>query len=217
MGHKTKVVHVYETLKEEIQQGMLLPGTPIKLQETADRFALSYIPIREALRNLEKEDYVEQLPHLSFVVTSISTKKALWAIELRQRLEPRAVVEAMPYLKDADFQVLDSLIEHLDEALKTEDIQQFVKHNYLFHRCILQVTPNFYLSRFCIQLTEITNRFRMTGSYQNNFMQAQKEHKKILKSLRNNKAAKVTEVVTTHMEHLLSWLHQEVALQTEAD
>ena len=52
---RTKAQYVYETLREDIVQGRLRPGTRLVFTQVANRFGVSPIPVREAVRQLETE------------------------------------------------------------------------------------------------------------------------------------------------------------------
>src|SRR5690606_37505722 len=96
----TKQQTVYDSLREEILDGALPPGTRLMFAELAQRFDMSPIPVREALRQLERENLIEVHPHVKVVVKAIPLEEAVWASELRMELEPIAVREAMPFVQD---------------------------------------------------------------------------------------------------------------------
>ncbi|GAB3261352.1 GntR family transcriptional regulator [Arthrobacter pigmenti] len=50
---KSKTQYVYEWLREQIVQGQLSPGEPIRQQYVAQTLGVSFTPVREAIRRLE--------------------------------------------------------------------------------------------------------------------------------------------------------------------
>lgn len=68
-GSGVKVV--YDALREEILDLVLLPGSPIDEVQLAERFSMSRTPIREALVRLASEGLVETLPNRSTLVSNI--------------------------------------------------------------------------------------------------------------------------------------------------
>lgn len=62
---------VYDTLRDEILDLVLQPGTPIDEAGLADRLAMSRTPIREALVRLAADGLVTLLPNRSTVVSQI--------------------------------------------------------------------------------------------------------------------------------------------------
>src|SRR2546422_6002822 len=55
-------------IRGEIESGKLPPGTPLNQVALADRFGLSRIPVREALRYLTAEGYLDYRPNKGAVV-----------------------------------------------------------------------------------------------------------------------------------------------------
>lgn len=56
---KDRANHAYEELRERIVWGNLSPGSRLIEQELAGRLGVSRTPVREALRRLEQEGYVQ--------------------------------------------------------------------------------------------------------------------------------------------------------------
>ncbi|HRP78817.1 MAG TPA: GntR family transcriptional regulator [Aquamicrobium sp.] len=72
-GHRrgSGVAHVYETLRNEIVELKLEPGSPIDELQLAERFSLSRTPIREALVRLAAEGLITTLPNRATIVSNI--------------------------------------------------------------------------------------------------------------------------------------------------
>ena len=65
------VAHVYETLRNEIIELKLAPGSPIDETELSERFAMSRTPIREALVRLAAEGLITALTNRTTIVSNI--------------------------------------------------------------------------------------------------------------------------------------------------
>ena len=63
---------VAETLREMIMRGELQPGEGLPMRALADKFGVSVIPVRDALRLLAGEGLVELQPHRGARVVRIS-------------------------------------------------------------------------------------------------------------------------------------------------
>ncbi|MCQ1987617.1 MULTISPECIES: GntR family transcriptional regulator [unclassified Arthrobacter] len=79
---------VRDTLRQDIIFGRLNPGTRITEAALAAKYGMSRVPVREALRALEAEGFVESRPYAGSTVSAIPVEEAddLFAV--------RAVVEA---------------------------------------------------------------------------------------------------------------------------
>ena len=65
IASKTKNVAVYNKLRQAIIKGKLKPGQKVVMAELAKAFGLSETPVREAIRRLESEGYIDFTPHMA--------------------------------------------------------------------------------------------------------------------------------------------------------
>lgn len=91
---RNKKTAVYETLKKRIIDGKLAPGLAINEDEFAKNLKVSKTPLREALRQLEREGLVENIPGRGSAVTHISFQDIREIFELREIIECGAVKRA---------------------------------------------------------------------------------------------------------------------------
>src|SRR5688500_10113968 len=80
----------FQRLRQEIQDGRLLPGSRIVEQEIATRLEISRTPVREALRRLEEAGLIMQAPHRGLVVGSLDAQAVNELYETRESLEGAA-------------------------------------------------------------------------------------------------------------------------------
>jgi DNA-binding GntR family transcriptional regulator len=85
MGNKK--TEVYEKIKKGIIDGTLPPGSPINENEYAQDLNVSKTPVREALRQLEREGLVENIPGRGSAVTHITFRDIREVFEIREIIE----------------------------------------------------------------------------------------------------------------------------------
>ncbi len=112
--YRTATEFVEATLKQAILAGALPPGTPLRQEELATRFAMSRMPIREALRQLEAQGLVDFEPHRGAIVVEITLQDAADNFAIRGALEPQALRLSLPHLAEADFVLAEDLIAEID-------------------------------------------------------------------------------------------------------
>src|SRR5436309_3612384 len=121
-------------IRAEIEQGTLGPGTPLNQVALATRFGLSRIPVREALRHLTAEGYLNYRPNKgAIVVGSLSPEETLEIIEIRECLEARLMEHAVPRLSAEILRQAAESLKVLNRATASEVIgahQRF--HTLLF-------------------------------------------------------------------------------------
>lgn len=86
--------HVYEKVRDAIIRGEMPAGTEINQVELASRLGVSRVPVREALRRLQAERFLDANPFQRFVVTSLSPEQVLELFDLRAELEVFAALRA---------------------------------------------------------------------------------------------------------------------------
>jgi DNA-binding GntR family transcriptional regulator len=112
---RNKKVQVYESLKRRIIECELVPGLPINEGGFASELGVSKTPIREALRQLEQDGFVENIPGRGSTISHITSADIREIFEIREILETGAAKRIAQFQRD-------------DEELnkKREEHQQFL-------------------------------------------------------------------------------------------
>src|SRR5919106_5930776 len=82
---------VYETLRSEIIEGVLPPGSRLAARALAQRLESSDIPVREALWMLARDGLVENTPYAGARVRKFSLREVEEAYQVRGHLESLAL------------------------------------------------------------------------------------------------------------------------------
>jgi DNA-binding GntR family transcriptional regulator len=127
---RTLAQRVTELLREAIVTGSLPAGYPLRQEELAQRFGISRIPLREALRQLEAEGFVQIVAYRGAVVRPVSATEIRQIAEIRITLESLALDLAVRQMPDS---VLDEA-ERVREELESEtDPRRFADLYTRFH------------------------------------------------------------------------------------
>jgi GntR family transcriptional regulator, carbon starvation induced regulator len=105
----TAVDVAYKGIRSSILSGDFEPGMQLKLQNLGNRYAISLIPVREALRVLEAEGLVESVRNKGARVAPISMADALDVYRLRLILETAALKMAFEHV---DAELIDTLQQY---------------------------------------------------------------------------------------------------------
>ncbi|GAB3908900.1 hypothetical protein GCM10029964_109490 [Kibdelosporangium lantanae] len=87
---------VLDELRRLILTGEMAAGAPIRQDALAERFGVSRVPLREALRTLEGEGQVTYRPHHGYQVANLSMADLLEVYRIRELLETEATRLAVP-------------------------------------------------------------------------------------------------------------------------
>lgn len=136
---------IYEYLKIAIIEGSYEPGDKLIDRVLAEDFNVSTTPVKEALRQLEKEGLINTIPRKgSFVADHImsSIEEIAW---LRAALEGVAARLASSRRTDEDIVKLNKVIDDMEIATKNQDMDKLRSYNTLFHDLILSTSKNSYI------------------------------------------------------------------------
>jgi DNA-binding GntR family transcriptional regulator len=89
-----KKAMVYERLRQRIIECELQPGLPINEADFAREHSVSKTPIREALRQLERDGFVENIPGRGSMVSHIKPQDIREVFEIREIIETGAAKRA---------------------------------------------------------------------------------------------------------------------------
>ncbi|HJP79306.1 MAG TPA: GntR family transcriptional regulator [Pseudonocardiaceae bacterium] len=142
-GSKHEVA--YELIKNRIVDGTYSPGYRLVLEALAREFGFSPVPVREAIRRLEAEGYVEFIRNVGARVAHLDTGAYEQAMQALALLDGYATALAAPRMRKADIKRARSINNKMAQALRSFDPASFTQLNHQFHDVILQRCPNTYV------------------------------------------------------------------------
>lgn len=202
-NHRPLREMVYEELKMQILTGAIIPGTRMMEVELAKEIGVSRTPIREAIRKLEKEGLVTIEPRRGAYASQISTEDMVDILEVRQNMEGLAAFFAASRMTPEQLQELKEVSELYNEAVKTGEMEEMIKHDTRFHRIIVESCNNKILVKMIEQLQELVLRFRYI--YYDNFKRAENmpdEHYEILHAIETGDADAARYAADIHIDRL---------------
>jgi DNA-binding GntR family transcriptional regulator len=201
MGRLLLRQHVYEHVLRLVVTGQLSPGEKILEERLSKELEVSRTPIREALRLLESDGYLQVEARRGASVSSISEQGVKDLYDLVSALEGRAIFLASPLLGEAELKKLAELNRNLRQIVTKGDAIKFHEINRTFHLIALQACPN---SLLLEQITRFRNRvarFRLISlSAPGRMHRSVEEHEAIIGALVEGKAARARHL---HERHVL--------------
>lgn len=130
------------TLREEIVSGRLPAGMRLTVEELAERYSVSAMPVRQALQRLQGEGIVALLPHKGARVLSLDRNLVTNIYDLRGAVEALLARNSLPNLTNAALAQLDEYYRAFSHAVEIGDAQQAFAINAKFHRLIYRHAAN---------------------------------------------------------------------------
>lgn len=151
---------VLDALRRMIVTGELVPGSSLRQDAIAQRFGVSRVPVREALRILEGEGKLQHTAHQGYRISKLSIEELLEVYRLRELLETEAIKASVPRLQDDELARMRSAMDAMDRAADAEDVVQVGLGNRAFHFAILEPCGFPLTLRILGQLWETTDPYR---------------------------------------------------------
>ncbi|WP_028605852.1 GntR family transcriptional regulator [Ottowia thiooxydans] len=190
---------VTDALRELILSGELGIGVQLKQQALAERFGVSRIPVREALKRLQSEGLIEHKPHQGSTVAAQSIQELIEALDIRIALETRALKLAIPQMKAADHRAAREIMARYDGS---ESPQEWAELNLEFHMVLYRPCARTKLLKMIEESVRgIARHMRAMQSYKVGRKTPQAEHDLILKACIAKDIPRAVELLEQHIEH----------------
>lgn len=175
---------IYKDLKRKIVFCELLPGTPILEDEISKEYNVSRTPVREALLQLSRENYITIEARKSTKVSKISFKEMNEVIETRLVIEPYIVKTQSKTLNEDTIRKLEEMKKSFREVTLNDaaSLRQFLVIDYEFHFLLVCLSGNRLLIDFCEDILQRSIRqwYLMCVSMEGRLSTAKNEHEKII-------------------------------------
>jgi DNA-binding GntR family transcriptional regulator len=201
-------------LRKRIISGEFRDGEPLNQVAIAREYAISRIPLREAMRQLEAEGLLEFQPGKGAVVSSLSLDEIREVLDLRANLEPALIAKAIPHHTPAVLEEAASILEQFDTALKDGDVASWGEINWRFHSTLYAPAGSPITMGILQNLHRLNQRYaRIQISLTRWEQRAAREHRALLNACRKGEKRKAPVMLKAHIltagEALLRILKEE--------
>jgi DNA-binding GntR family transcriptional regulator len=152
----------YTELRRRITSGELPPGSRLSQYDLADELGMSITPLREAIRRLASEEWVEMDTHRDVRVAPMSADEARQLLEVRYSLEPSATELAALRRTDREVAAMRAAADDLLPVTRTWGEDAIAAHR-AFHRAIYVASHNTVMIRLLDDLWDKADRYRRIG------------------------------------------------------
>lgn len=141
----SKSEFAYQSIRNRIADGIYGPGHRLVLDRLAREIGVSAVPVREALRRLEAEGYVDFQRNLGATVRTLDAAAYGETAETLAILEATATALAAPHLGKEGMKAARRLNEAMARSLIELDPVEFSNLDQEFHEVLYLPCPNAYL------------------------------------------------------------------------
>lgn len=196
---KSKVDIIYEELLNDISQGVYKSGERLVISKISKEKGVSDIPVREAIRLLESEGYVQINANQGPIISDFSPEHLNEIFQIKAVLEGYAARLSCEILTESDFQELLECNHQLCLANEVGDAKRCGELNKKFH---LRMYRDIHERELIFMIEELWRKYSITKMVFSLSPErtegSVKEHEHILDLLRQRKADEVEMTVRAH-------------------
>ncbi|ODU60892.1 MAG: hypothetical protein ABS99_02605 [Acetobacteraceae bacterium SCN 69-10] len=140
-SYQTKSDVARQHIQEMILSGSARAGARITAREVSEALGMSETPIREAIRGLAAEGWLDFNAHLGVVVASVRSEHIVEVYAIRGALGALAIQLGGACYTAAQLAEIDANLAESQAAVEADDTTQYARLNRAFH-LLLSDTPN---------------------------------------------------------------------------
>ena len=150
----TLPMQVLNKLMDWIMDGKLKMGEKLNTEELARQLGVSRMPIREALKSLEKMGLAESIPYVGVKLVSLEQEDVLQIYLMRQLLEPLAAGEACKKITEEQIHELEEIHKEYIPIVEADEIdaKKLYLQNRKFHFAIYSISE---MDRVCAMIESL--------------------------------------------------------------
>jgi DNA-binding GntR family transcriptional regulator len=190
---------VTATLRQAILDGYFRPGEKIDQDLIAEELEVSRTPVREALKVLESEAFVEIRPHRGAFISIVTQEDIHKIYEVRTLIESEIVRRVTPIVPESVLEELEAYLGEIHES--PEDRIKHVDADIVFHDKLSEHSTNELLTEILESLNNRILRVRRVGQLQPEYhlMKSHREHCAILKAMKQRDPERAAVLMASHL------------------
>ena len=192
---------IYRQLKTLILDLTLQPLEVLRDGELAQRLGVSRTPVREALRKLEDEGFVQSRRNQWTRVSGIELCRVREIYPVAQSLHVTALRLAFPNLTRTDIQALRAANDAMREAIRNQHAADALRLDADFHGVIVGRARNPVLLHLVTSLTEKLYRIELAHfSHAQSGSASAEEHRALIRAIQAGNLDEAVDQMTANWE-----------------
>jgi DNA-binding GntR family transcriptional regulator len=188
-----------DRVADSLPDGEIKPGEWIRQEEVAERLGASRLPVRDALRILTAEGLTEHEPNRGARVPLLDKHEVSVIYQLRERIEPLALMESLANLTADDLDEIAALQSRIEVDV---DVDTFLELDREFH---LRTYAGCQVGQINSMVTRLWNstqyyrRLFMTASGPSRMLIVNAEHRLLIDAISRRDAVDAERYLAGHI------------------
>ena len=138
---------IFNILRDDILNEKYKEGEKLIEAKLAEELGVSRTPVREALKQLELDGIVENIPNRGVIVKGITKQDIEDIFTIRIAIEGIAASWAAERITDEEIHSLKETFELMEFYAYKKDLEKVAEYNTRFHEAIYRATKSRYLEQ----------------------------------------------------------------------
>jgi DNA-binding GntR family transcriptional regulator len=203
---ETIVDYITEQIRRRIVLGKLTPGERVPVYALAEEFGISRVPLREAVRQLEAEGLLDNLPRRGAIVRKLNRQDLEDAFRVLNDIEILAVERAT---QAADASVIAEMrywSERMHGLGEDSVSEEMLEAHRAFHFALFEAAGDGILLRHLKMLWHTCQRYVMYGMPDPERQESsQDEHLQLIDLVEAKNSAGATKLLEHHLQNSLEF------------
>jgi DNA-binding GntR family transcriptional regulator len=202
-GRGKKSDAVTDLLRGAILDGALEPGSWLREAKLAEMLRVSRTPVRDALRTLAAEGFLELHDNKGAVVVPLTTDDIIELYAVREVLEGLAARLAARRRSRQQLDEMEKVLKRMRQAGDEERFEDLAAYTQDFHRLVRIAARSRYLERSLAQIADAVRRFRHhTYELPGRLPESIEEHVQLADAISRGDAVEAERIATEHIRNL---------------
>jgi DNA-binding GntR family transcriptional regulator len=133
---------VYVAIKEMIANHRFQPGTRLNVEKLSKELEVSRTPVWEAVRRLQQEGLLENIPYRGVFMVEMTLDRALELYQVREALEGLSARLAALYANEKILEKMKETLENQIKVIERGDLLGYSRSDFEFHSLIHKMSRN---------------------------------------------------------------------------
>lgn len=201
-GTRSLSEEVTRILRTRILHGVYEMGEKLTESKIAEELKVSRTPVRDALRQLEKEQLVEYIPNKGCFAKGFNKTDMADIYAVRKAVEELAIRQVIAHADDRSVQRLEQQLDRMRAYTEQVAYDKLLQANEEFHNMIYQMTE----SRFIVQIMRTYQDYvhlarEETLKKEGDLPAIYEEHRTIFEAIAARDEAAAAEAAGRHLEN----------------
>jgi DNA-binding GntR family transcriptional regulator len=209
----------YLALRTSILTGELLPGDRLVETQLAEKLQVSRTPVREALRQLQRDGLVVVDVNGNLRVATISAIDVMHLYDCRIALERLSIQGACQYATPTQLQALENLVIQAEQLVDDpQNSPKMLTLDFQFHHQVAKCADNPWLVVLLDQVFDKMTLMRVQTTRHNpRVLEIRGEHRRICEAIARKDSASATQAIESHLMASKARVLQEVESLSQLD